>query len=624
MPYPGSMRNNKSTPWRRLKNMKKVLFLTTILFIATFGIAKASTDINLTIRDGNTIVFSGTVPLQIAGTVNINDSLSNPHSIDADSVLSVLNDADISSSNFNISDLEYYNSMGSFYLKCINDSSGNECDNWQYTVNDSYPFLGIDKNILSGGENVYFYFGPEHKMTLSSNSLTAADTLTVKAENYHYQDNTWLPLTGITIGLTQPDLGNPYSPKEITTSAVDADGQATFSVIPAGSYNVGIQQDYYFPTEMLTVTAAPLPPEKSGGNNEIVVTTPKPKLVFDSEKALNFLLSKQKDNSSFGEDLYTDWTALALASNFTPKTNTDKIAKYFSENKLSGTLLTDYERRAMALMSLGLNPYSLGNENCIQKITDSFDGTQFGDKNADNDDIFALIVLQNAGYAPDEKIISSAKNFILSKQKADGSWDENVDLTGAGIESLAFLSPIPGVGESLKKAELYLKQNQKEDGGWLNVSSTAWTMEGILALGEKPEDWIINGNTPLDYLALNQDADGGIKETDVNSKIWQTAYTLTALSGKSWNQTMQKFDKPLIKMEPAPASLPAINPLLSQTISNSNQAIFLNQIKKFQKSKSITKIEKAPEVMTSSATPTPTSVKKPGFFRRLFKMIFGF
>jgi len=282
----------------------------------------------------------------------------------------------------------------------------------------------------------------------------------------------------------------------------------------------------------------------------VPIILPAIKANFDLKKAFEFLISQQKENGSFGEAIYTDWTALALASgNY--QEQTIKLVKYLGDSETINPSLTDYERHAMALMSLGLNPYNIyptgvraSRENYIEKIIASFDGTQFGNVNEDNDDIFALIVLQNAGYTQDEKMISSDISFILNRQKENGSWDESIDMTGATIESLSAFFLAPGVRESLEKAKEFLKKNQKDNGGWNNASSTAWAIEGILALGEKPEDWVKNNNTPFDYLATLQDADGGMNNGYLQNKIWETAYVVSALSGKTWNQIMQKFEKP--------------------------------------------------------------------------------
>lgn len=547
----------------KIKNIFTTLLLSILILTSSVSITKAdATNINLTIRDGDTIVFSSTLPLNISGTVSINDLTGNPHDINSKSVLSLINDADIISPDFNISDLEYYDSFGSLYLKCITDSKGNECDNWQYTVNNVYSNIGMDTNILTGGENVYLYFGPQHKTTLSSNTIKTNEDLIVNTEDYDYQNNLWITRTGVTVGITEPDPNNPWTPIEILTNIVDGNGKATFSSIAEGTYNVGIKEDFYFPTEILTVSKIPEPVIMVGGGGSVSgggssYTTPtveiKTKKEFDFKKAFDFLISEQKENGSFGEDMYTDWVTISLVSKEDQNIKTAsiiKLIKYLEEFKTSGTFLTDFERHTMALMSLGLNPYNTNGENYIEKITSSFDGKQFGNIEKDNDDIFALIVLANAGYTKEEDIIKNTISYILYKQKENGSWDESIDMTSAAIQSLSLYQPNEEINIALKKAKEFLKQNQKDDGGFDNISSTAWAIQGIVALSEKPEEWIKNENTPIDYIAKNQDMteikkDSSTEENiNTQNKVWETSYALTALSLKTWNQIMQKFEKP--------------------------------------------------------------------------------
>lgn len=616
--------NTKSIRIKKM-NIKKILKITLLTFVLLVGITNIAnadaTDINLTIRSGDTVVFSNLVPLPPAGTIELNS-----HSLNADSVLSIMNSADLLSSDFSISDLQYYDSFGSFYLKCITSSAGNNCDDWQYTVDNVYPGIGMDQKILSGGENIYVYFGPQNKIILSSNNINTSQTLTVTTQKYKYQDNSWETRTGVIVGITQPDPSNPWSPIEILTSAVDTEGKTTFDSIPAGSYNVGVKEDSYFPTEALTITTAPSGSSIGGNGNTITnITTQetkietqnptkntsettdmgKEKIKFNLEEAFEFLISQQKENGSFGQDLYTDWVSIALASG-KHQDQVIKLVKYFSELKMSGALLTDYERHSMALMALGLNPYNTNGENYIKKITDSFDGKQFGDIKEDNDDIFALIVLQNAGYTKDEDIIKNTIKFILSRQQENGSWDESVDLTGAAIESLSLFAE-ENINKALLKAKEFLKENQKETGGWNNVSSTAWVIEGILALSEKPEDWIINTNSPLDYLANNQDTDGGIKDEYLQNRIWQTAYTLSALSGKTWNQIMQKFEKP--------------NELKGQSFKNSLRTALkvVSAPQKIETKKTTSELNK-PEVKQKIEEQKP---EEKGWFKNFLSKIFN-
>lgn len=411
------------------------------------------------------------------------------------------------------------------------------------------------------------------------NSLDNISGSTTKDANgndvYHYWD--WsINGTEATTGLSEYVL----QPNDLISLNFIDPGNTTIASPSGGGPLV---KDYIPPLSKTVPVPAPLPPVKP---------------TFDIKKAYNFLAAQQKSDGSFGVDLYTDWTAIALA---TSRLNLDE--KYFLKNKLSGNFLTDYERHAMALMALGLNPYNTDGENYIEKITASFDGKQFGDPNEDNDDIFALIVLQNAGDTENDPMISTDISFVLDAQKEDGSWDESPDLTGAGMEALSVFNQNQQVANALAKAETFLKRNQKDDGSWNeNASSTSWVLEGIMALDEKPENWkiFINGEvdgiTPLDYLATQQDTDGGIKDSDLNTKIWETAYVASALSGKTWNQIMQKFEKP-------------IPPTIAETPKKITKNINL-------KSENTTTVINA--VPTATENPTP----KKNWFERLLENIF--
>ncbi len=344
-----------------------------------------------------------------------------------------------------------------------------------------------------------------------------------------------------------------------------------------------------------------------------LVITPPAIPTFDVKKASDFLVSQQKDDGSFDNDLYTDWASLALATGDN-QTQVLQLVKYLGQSSVQSSNLTDYERHAMALMALGLNPYDTNRENYIAKIVSSFDGKQFGDGSEDNDDVFALIVLQNAGYTQNDSMISTDIDFILSTQNTDGSWDSSVDMTGAAMEALSAFNQTGQVRDALSKAENFLEQNQKDDGSWNdNASSTAWAMEGILAQNEKPADWASSTSrkTPLDYLATIQDTDGGVKDSDLNTKIWETSYVVSALSGKTWNQIMQTFSK---------ENLPA--PVVSSpttTSPNTNTVSIKNTENK------IAKIENPATDNTATvlnAIPSPTPTPSTNWFIRFLERIF--
>ncbi|PIP69185.1 hypothetical protein CO033_02560 [Candidatus Nomurabacteria bacterium CG_4_9_14_0_2_um_filter_32_10] len=480
------------------------------------------------------------------------------------------------------------NDYSGLWVNSINNILNNDNNNgayWMWLVNFNIdptgPYsLSSKQYTLENNDSILFYYNTNPlDISVDNFNPTVGDNITITITELGL-DPSWNPIWNPAIGGKVIIGANTY----------DLDVNGTYSLLISDTTQLETkgQKDGFIDTSSITIIPSPAPtpePVRHSSGGSYISTQPiVSKTVFDTRKALNFLISQQKENGSFGEELYTDWSTIALMSTDTYQNNKIKLIKYYSSNQPIGDSLTDYERRAIALMSLGLNPYNTNGENYIKKIADSYDGQQFGDLEKDNDDIFALIVLQNAGYTENEKIITDSINHILTKQKENGSWDESIDMTGAAIQAIAIFTEenflLRGVSQvdeprgsaplasgdsdlgkerffsvkiqdALLKAKEFLKQNQKEDGGFGNVSSTSWAISGIFALSEKPEEWKKNKKNPLDYLAENQDTDGGMKNPPgldeageyLQNKIWETAYTLTALSGKTWNQIMQKFEK---------------------------------------------------------------------------------
>jgi hypothetical protein len=143
-----------------MKKLFKSCFVL-ILVILFQGVHADAGDINLTVKENGNVVATVAVPLPSAGNTDINDIDGNPHTVDALSVLNVISLADNLNDSFNISNLIYYPSFSAFYLKCINVSSGDLCDLWQYKVNGVDGGVGMDQYILSGDESLTLFFGSE-------------------------------------------------------------------------------------------------------------------------------------------------------------------------------------------------------------------------------------------------------------------------------------------------------------------------------------------------------------------------------------------------------------------------------------------------------------------------------
>ena len=483
------------------------------------------------IRNGDAVIYNGEIDLPAEGNINILDNLGISHQVNTRSVLGVLYSLDQNTDSFSLSNLQYFDSFSSFYIKCITPSGANElCDSWQYVVGGFSPWTSVDSTLVTGGENITLYFGNPYRVNFTSTSITTADSIIATAQSYNYTDNTWNIRTGVTIGVTVPNPDDPWNPTVVATYPVDANGEATISFSTEGSYDVGISEDYYFPSYKIIVAKQ----SSGGGGGGGTLTS------MSVSQALAFLSVNQRTNGSFGDALYTDWAAIAIsgAGNQAQSLKT-KIFEYLKNNTYQSSSLTDNERHAMALMALGINPYSDTGVDYIKKITTSFDGAQFGDPSLYNDDIFAIIVLSKAGFGSNEEIIKKNINFIISKQQGDGSWG-SVDMTGAGIQALRSFSDISGVAQSITLAESYLRNSQDGGGGFGNSSSTSWAMQALY-----PNPSFGSNMTNADkYLALLQDKDGGLDvQSSLESRIWATSYAIPAILRLSWSNILQSFSK---------------------------------------------------------------------------------
>ena len=556
----------------------------------TSGSATTPTE-SILIRNGGTIMYQGSIPLPGTGTVSIKDATGATHQINARSVLAILNTIATTTNTFSLSDLEYYASYGSFYLKCLTPTGGSAlCDNWQYAIGSTTPGTGIDQTILSGGETIGLYFGYQHQVQLSTTTIAAGGTITATATTYNYTNNTWSPLTGDTFGITVPNPNDQWNPTVISTTPFSANGTATVTITNPGTYTVGIVEDYYSPAYTVTVTPATTSIVSSGGGGASVHTTEEissstqtsAKSVFNIPKALAYLESVQSTDGSFGGTrMYTDWAAIAYAADTVSDSSSKSLRDYLAKSTTASENLTDAERESMTLLALGQNPYTYGGTNLIAKITDSFDGTQYGDPTLDNDDIFALIPLSKSGYTVSDPIIQKDVAFVLSKQNIDGSWDESVDMTAAALQALKPFNTLSGVTVAIASATTYIQNAQLPDGGWGSVYTTSWVLQAQAALGTT---WTKNGNTGMDYLADQQASDGGaITTTDtLQNRIWATSYAIPAALGIQWSTIMHSVSKPeqVVSIETpteptiaqTPLSVPKTESLLKKNTENTQQA----------------------------------------------------
>ncbi len=514
--------------------------------------------VSITIRDGADILWNGTASVPDSDTATTTIITTDGTSVDAlaASALSALVSADASAPEFEITNLEYFSSFGSLYLKCITGAN-EKCDNWQYVVGDTYPSMGMDQFLVHDGDAIFVYFGSPRRTTLSTSTILVGESVTASAESYVPASDAYTPAVGVTLGITQTNPADPYTPLVIATSDADAAGQAMFTLSATGTYAVGIAEDYFYPSVALTVLDVPeeepepeeasiaeAPPQSGGGSGG--GSTAPAHVEVNIPAAISFLARNQNQDGSFATALLTDWAALAFAA--TPEYESGETLLRLHLIETSGGLssLTDYERHSMALLALGVNPYTDTDIDYIAKILSYFDGTQFGDPALVNDDIFAIIPLTEAGYDEGDEEIQKTVTFILSKQRPDGSWD-SVDLTAAAIQALSPIRSLSGVEEAIADGLSHLRTKQRPDGGFGNSFSTSWALQAINALGSDRLRWQPAGKGPEDYLASLQASDGGIEpsSSDARTRVWASAYAIPAALGTPWHVMLREFPRPM-------------------------------------------------------------------------------
>ena len=511
------------------------------------------TTATIVIFNGTSVATSSIVLIPDAGTPDV--TIATPdgsHTAPATSAVSLVTAFDAIADEFTLSELQYFNGLGLF-VQCItfpidDERCGEWPSTWHFAVNGSDALVGMSSYLVQDGDivSLYFFDNSARRASLNVSSITANSSFDATVEEYNPETGLHEASDGFTVGVISiPNPAEPWIYTEIATSTTDASGKATFTLSVPGTYAVGIQEDLYGITSSITVIEANQSGSGGGGGG-----TQHFQLSIPS--ALAYLISKQNGDGSFDSSLITDRAAIALSSTDSGTAKT-KLHDHLVSTAPSMVSVTDYERHAMALMALGINPYSGTGVNYIAPIVNAFDGTQIG-ASIVHDDIFALFPLLHAGYSVNDTIIQKTVAYIISKQSPSGSWGD-ADTTAAAIQALGPLFSIPGVNETLDKAIEYLKSTQQANGSWggsgvTNVDSTSWVQTAINAIPIDPAHQIswasASGLYPADALANAQQLDGAVRPIadSADNRVWSTSYALTAASGKSWNTILQSFPSP--------------------------------------------------------------------------------
>lgn len=303
--------------------------------------------------------------------------------------------------------------------------------------------------------------------------------------------------------------------------------------------------------------------------------------------AVDWLESVQNSDGGWGASpgdasgtATTDWTMLGLeAAGHNPLDVTKggnspvdylraKIKTVNSPGALARTIL--------ALAGAGVDPRHFAGHDLVAELNakrrdnGSFEGWP-------GSTAFAIIALRGVGAAGAAEAPAA---WLRKVQNDDGGWGDTPgapstsDGTGAAMMAL--------VGSNAAQRGLsYLRLVQRSSGGFplgagfpVNTQSTAWAVQGIIAIGGNPSSFKPGGNTPFDYMAVNQESDGhyryavpggGTSALVANqSPVWTTAQALGAVTETPFPiAAVARAPKPKAAAPPSTVPAPVPTPLPS-------------------------------------------------------------
>jgi prenyltransferase/squalene oxidase-like repeat protein len=224
----------------------------------------------------------------------------------------------------------------------------------------------------------------------------------------------------------------------------------------------------------------------------------------------------------------------------------------------------DFARTILALAAADVDPRSFGGHDLVrallkrQRGNGSYEGWP-------GSTAFAVMALRAAG----AEGIQQSIDWLVKVQNPDGGWGDvpgspsTADGTGAVMQAIPHTSAANhGLG--------YLRKHQRSTGGFglggsgeVNSQSTAWAVQGMVAVGADPSSIRQGGNNALDYLAARQDDDGHYRYSASSDQtpVWVTGQVLAAVSRKAF------------PLEPAPREAKPVVPPASEETADSGGAL---------------------------------------------------
>jgi Prenyltransferase and squalene oxidase repeat len=284
----------------------------------------------------------------------------------------------------------------------------------------------------------------------------------------------------------------------------------------------------------------------------LVIVLPASAQASDASGAANWLASVQNTDGGWGsspdDESAPDMTAWAMLGLEAAGRNPLDVSSggrnpvgYLRANVEELTSPGDLARTILALHGAGVDFRDFGGHDLVAELAShrrsngSFEGWP-------NSTAFAVMALRIGGGG-----VAQSTAWLAKVQNADGGWGDEPRLPSTADGTGAVMQAMPET-KAARDGLAYLRKAQRPNGGFplgsngsVNSQSTAWAVQGMLALGK-------DSGSALDYLAARQAADGHYRRsaTSDETPVWVTAQVIPAVTGDA-------FPIPPVARAPEPA-----------------------------------------------------------------------
>jgi energy-coupling factor transport system substrate-specific component len=259
-----------------------------------------------------------------------------------------------------------------------------------------------------------------------------------------------------------------------------------------------------------------------------------------------YLLGAQNDDGGWGaapgqssSQLYTGWTALGLASAGTNPLDAGEPSAVEYIRRSDPRDLGEVSRTVLVLAAAGEPTRDLvGDLVDAQRPNGSWAGRV-------NTTAFGVLALRAGGRSPRSRPVRRAVRWISRQANADGGFNccgrggqSGIDDTGAALQALGAAKRKRS--RAARRGARFIARNQASDGGFAlvpggpsNAQSTAWAVQGLLAVGRDPAKVRRDGSRdPMSYLRSLTAKSGEVRysRSSTQTPVWVTAQVVMALS----------------------------------------------------------------------------------------------